>query len=281
MIWPHPACPSLRTEHATLPTPRGRDWHGPRSTIPTVALQARICVDDAAIDRDGGADHVISGAGGKVDRSARHVLVGADAPRRHVLCHLVGVVAGWPTTRFNDYAYDWMLTRQPAEAWTPQSVVVAIFWRRRLHKQFPVFFLFLLVQVVNFAVIFPLWCTGNNRLYFVPFWLGEAVNAVLGFKVIHEIFLDVFRPSARACLDLIASRTLQLTPIRIGQFIGECPQIRHGIIAEEEANPRIVIPTIEIMRLREIGVAAQHDLAEARFDAELDGSVRLGGRAFV
>jgi hypothetical protein len=31
-------------------------------------------------------------------------------------------------------------------------------------------------------------------LYFGPFWLGEAVNAVLGFKVIHEIFLDVFRP---------------------------------------------------------------------------------------
>ncbi len=75
-----------------------------------------------------------------------------------------------------------------------QSVVAVILWRRKLHKQFPVFFLFLLVQVANFAVIFPLWRTGNYRLYFVPFWLGEAVNAVLGFKVIHEIFLDVFRP---------------------------------------------------------------------------------------
>ena len=31
-------------------------------------------------------------------------------------------------------------------------------------------------------------------MYFGLFWLGEAVNAVLGFKVIHEIFLDVFRP---------------------------------------------------------------------------------------
>jgi len=54
--------------------------------------------------------------------------------------------------------------------------------------------LFLLVQVANFVVIFPLWRTGNYGLYFGPFWLGEAVNAVLGFKVIHEIFLDVFRP---------------------------------------------------------------------------------------
>ncbi len=75
-----------------------------------------------------------------------------------------------------------------------QSVVVAILWRRKLHKQFPVFFWFLLAQVANFAILFPLWITGSRNLYFGPFWLGEAVNAVLGFKVIHEIFLDVFRP---------------------------------------------------------------------------------------
>ena len=75
-----------------------------------------------------------------------------------------------------------------------QSVVAVILWHRKMHKQFPVFFLFLLAQVANFAVIFPLWRTGNYGLYFWPFWLGEAVNAVLGFKVIHEIFLDVFRP---------------------------------------------------------------------------------------
>jgi hypothetical protein len=75
-----------------------------------------------------------------------------------------------------------------------QSVVAVILWRRKLHKRFPVFFLFLLAQVVNFAIILPLYLSGNLKMYFVPFWLGEAVNAFLGFKVIHEIFLDVFRP---------------------------------------------------------------------------------------
>jgi hypothetical protein len=75
-----------------------------------------------------------------------------------------------------------------------QSVVAVIFWRRKLHKQFPVFFLFLLAQIANFVIIFPAWRAGNYRLYFGLFWLCEAVNAVLGFKVIHEIFLDVFRP---------------------------------------------------------------------------------------
>ena len=75
-----------------------------------------------------------------------------------------------------------------------QSVVAVILWHRKMHKQFPVFFLFLLVQVANFAIIFPLWLVGDIKMYFVFFWLGEAANAVLGFKVIHEIFLDVFRP---------------------------------------------------------------------------------------
>jgi hypothetical protein len=75
-----------------------------------------------------------------------------------------------------------------------QSVVAVILWHRKMHKQFPVFFLFLLVQVANFAVIFPLWLVGDSKMYFVFFWLGEAANAVLGFKVIHEIFLDAFRP---------------------------------------------------------------------------------------
>ncbi|HLM81927.1 MAG TPA: hypothetical protein VK302_15075 [Terriglobales bacterium] len=77
---------------------------------------------------------------------------------------------------------------------TLQLVVAAILWRRKLHKQFPVFFLFLLAQVANFAIMFPLWLMRAGTSYFWLFWLGEAVTAVLGFKVIHEVFLDVFRP---------------------------------------------------------------------------------------
>jgi hypothetical protein len=75
-----------------------------------------------------------------------------------------------------------------------QSAVAIVLWRRKLHKQFPVFFYFLLVQVTNFAITFPLYLAGTQKVYFGLFWLGEAVNAILGFKVIHEIFLDVFRP---------------------------------------------------------------------------------------
>jgi hypothetical protein len=82
-----------------------------------------------------------------------------------------------------------------------QSATATVLWRRKLHKTFPVFFLFLLVQVAEFLIMFPIflagnndWVTGNYTLYFWLFWLGEAVNAILGFKVIHEVFLDIFRP---------------------------------------------------------------------------------------
>jgi len=71
----------------------------------------------------------------------------------------------------------------------------AALWRRKLHKQFPFFFTFLLVQVGIFAATVPFYGGYKwYRWYFCLYWGGEAVNAVLGFKVIHEIFLDVFRP---------------------------------------------------------------------------------------
>lgn len=77
-----------------------------------------------------------------------------------------------------------------------QAAVAAVVWRRNLHRQFPVFFWFLIAQVANFVFIFPLWRAGSYAYswYFAVFWIGEAVNAVLGFKVIHEIFLNVFQP---------------------------------------------------------------------------------------
>src|SRR5580698_2430857 len=84
--------------------------------------------------------------------------------------------------------------------WCLQPLMVAAvavtLWRRKLYKRFPVFFVFLLAQIANFAVVFPLWQRQAHmyKLYFEFFWLGEAINAVLGFKVIHEIFIDVFRP---------------------------------------------------------------------------------------
>jgi hypothetical protein len=76
-----------------------------------------------------------------------------------------------------------------------ESAVALVLWKRKLHKQFPVFFSFLLTQIAIFAATFPLFGRADMYLwYFWLYWIGEAVGAILGFKVIHEIFLDVFRP---------------------------------------------------------------------------------------
>jgi hypothetical protein len=73
-----------------------------------------------------------------------------------------------------------------------ESVAALALWRRGLHKKFPVFFAYLIAHIALFAALFPL--RSHYTGYFWVFWLGSALCAVLGFKVIHEIFLDVFRP---------------------------------------------------------------------------------------
>ena len=75
-----------------------------------------------------------------------------------------------------------------------QSGVAAVLWRRKLHKQFPVFFRYVLVQIAIFAVTFPLRGAENYETFFYAYWAGSAVSALLSFRVIHEVFLDVFRP---------------------------------------------------------------------------------------
>ena len=74
--------------------------------------------------------------------------------------------------------------------------VAIVAWRRQLYKQFPVFFAYLLAQVAIFAITYPIFVIYgiDNMPYFALFWLSQVLNAVLCFKIIHEVFLDVFRP---------------------------------------------------------------------------------------
>ena len=73
------------------------------------------------------------------------------------------------------------------------GLAVMMLWRK-LHRKFPVFFAYLISQILTFAVVFSARSTGNYELYFYSYWISAAVNLSLGFLVIHEIFVDVFRP---------------------------------------------------------------------------------------
>jgi hypothetical protein len=75
-----------------------------------------------------------------------------------------------------------------------QAVVAGVMWRRKSHKLFPVFFTYILAQIGIFAVTFPLRSADKYEWFFYAYWTGAALSALLSFRVIHEIFLDVFRP---------------------------------------------------------------------------------------
>ena len=72
--------------------------------------------------------------------------------------------------------------------------LVGVMFRRRLHRTFPVFFAYVVFQVLNFMVLFPIYRFGSTKAYFYAYWISLAISLAIGFKVIHEIFLDVFRP---------------------------------------------------------------------------------------
>ncbi|MCU1297285.1 MAG: hypothetical protein JWO91_1563 [Acidobacteriaceae bacterium] len=75
-----------------------------------------------------------------------------------------------------------------------QLGVVFAMLRRKQHQVFPVFFSYALAEIAGFAILFPIhkWC--GYAAYFYTYWLCAAVTLAIGFKVIHEVFLDIFRP---------------------------------------------------------------------------------------
>ena len=68
--------------------------------------------------------------------------------------------------------------------------------RRRLERDFPLFFVYLLSQLVRFAVLYFI---GNlpgrhYALYFYTYWTANAVDSVFVFGVVNEIYAHVLRP---------------------------------------------------------------------------------------
>jgi len=74
-----------------------------------------------------------------------------------------------------------------------QTVIAIAMFRRGQNREFKYFFAYVVTQIVTFAVVFT-----SSRYYpaalFYLSWIGIAISVALGFKVIHEAFLDVFRP---------------------------------------------------------------------------------------
>jgi hypothetical protein len=75
-----------------------------------------------------------------------------------------------------------------------QLAVVALMLWRRMHKTFPVFFIYIASQVAMFVLVYPIHRWFGYEAYFYAYWVCAGIALVIGFMVIHEIFLDIFRP---------------------------------------------------------------------------------------
>ena len=74
-----------------------------------------------------------------------------------------------------------------------QTAIAILMLRRGQHRAFKHFFAYVFTQILIFAVVFPA-SLHNYSAYFYISWFTTAISVALGFKVIHEAFLDVFRP---------------------------------------------------------------------------------------
>lgn len=74
-----------------------------------------------------------------------------------------------------------------------QTAIAAVMVRRGQYRQFKYFFAYIVAQILTFAVVFPASFYSYSTFFYAS-WLSTAISVALGFQVIHEAFLDVFRP---------------------------------------------------------------------------------------
>jgi hypothetical protein len=71
------------------------------------------------------------------------------------------------------------------------TMVAVSMCRRKLHREFPYFFQYVLFVILIFGVEFSL---HNWNSYFYVYWTGSALSIIVSFAVLQEIFKDAFRP---------------------------------------------------------------------------------------
>jgi hypothetical protein len=74
-----------------------------------------------------------------------------------------------------------------------QTAIAIVMFRRGQHREFKYFFAYIVALILTFTVIFPTYWYSQGAYFYVS-WIATAISVALGFQVIHEAFLDVFRP---------------------------------------------------------------------------------------
>jgi hypothetical protein len=75
-----------------------------------------------------------------------------------------------------------------------QSAIGYRMWARRLYREYPLFFAYTISQIGRFIVLFWSYHTGIRDVYRQAYLTAEAVDFVIKFGVICELFSHIFRP---------------------------------------------------------------------------------------
>jgi hypothetical protein len=76
---------------------------------------------------------------------------------------------------------------------TIQVGVLVAMYRRGLHREYPYFFNYTILQVVNEPILLVL-MKSSYTLYYWGYWISIALSALVSFAVLQEIFKSAFRP---------------------------------------------------------------------------------------
>jgi hypothetical protein len=74
------------------------------------------------------------------------------------------------------------------------AVLVAMF-RRKLHRQFPIFFTYTAFEILQFLTLFvaEYLPSVSRKQYYMMFSFGSAISTILRFGILYEVFVHVFR----------------------------------------------------------------------------------------
>lgn len=74
-----------------------------------------------------------------------------------------------------------------------EAFLVGYILRKKLNREFPTFFAFLLMSTVSDVTNFVLSFI-SSKAYYYAYWTGTAITIALGYAMLREIFKHVFRP---------------------------------------------------------------------------------------
>jgi hypothetical protein len=75
-----------------------------------------------------------------------------------------------------------------------QALVAYFMAKKRYKDEYPAFFAYTIFQAVSAFALFGVWRFGGYSMYYYAFWAVNATSVLLAFIVMHEVFVDAFRP---------------------------------------------------------------------------------------